>query len=127
MIAEVLDERNVDKASDAEVVSVFIYSNLNRELIGDLGKVRLIATRSTGYDHIDIAACKERDITVCNVPVYGDTTVAEHTFALILSLSAVSTTHTSGHRGDFTCEGVCGFDLNDKTLGMLGTGKIGTR
>jgi D-lactate dehydrogenase len=128
LISEPLDERTVDKASDAEVISVFIYSNLNRELIKKIGKARLITTRSTGYDHIDIVACKERGIIVCNVPVYGDTPVAEHTFALILSLSrGIHDSYELTRRGEFTCENVSGFDLNGKILGVLGTGKIGRK
>jgi D-lactate dehydrogenase len=128
LIAEPIDEGNVVKAADAEVISVFIYSNLKRELIGKLAKARLITTRSTGYDHIDLSACKDHGITVCNVPVYGDTTVAEHTFALILSLSRnIHDAYERTRRGDFNCETVQGFDLNGKTLGVLGTGRIGTK
>jgi D-lactate dehydrogenase len=124
---EALDEKNVNEAEDAEVVSVFIYSKLNSELIGKLSKVRLIATRSTGFDHIDLQACKERGILVCNVPVYGETTVAEHTFALILSLSRrIHDSYERTRQGDFTCQTVQGFDLNGKILGVLGTGRIGT-
>jgi D-lactate dehydrogenase len=125
---EPLDEKNVDQAADADVISVFIYSNLNRQLLSKLAKARLITTRSTGFDHIDLTACRERGITVCNVPVYGDTTVAEHTFALILSLSrGIHDSYERTRSGDFTCEGVCGFDLNGKTLGVLGTGRIGSK
>ncbi len=128
LFTEPLDDKNVKEASDAEVVSLFIYSSLNRELIGKLAKTRLVTTRSTGFDHIDLAACRERGITVCNVPVYGDTTVAEHTFALILSLSrGIHAAYERTRQGDFTCEGVQGFDLNGKTLGVLGTGRIGTK
>ena len=128
MFVEPLDENNVGKAADAEVVSIFIYSNLNRQLISKLGKARLIATRSTGFDHIDLQACKENGILVCNVPVYGETTVAEHTFALLLSLSrGIHDSYERTRQGDFTCEGVQGFDLNGKVLGVLGTGRIGTK
>ncbi len=87
LFSEPLNEDTVGKAVDADVVSVFIYSNVNRDIVSKLKKVRLIATRSTGFDHIDVAASAERGIVVCNVPLYGETTVAEHTFALILSLS----------------------------------------
>ena len=69
LFTEPLDERNIKQAADAEVISVSIYSNLNGQLIDQLAKARLITTRSTGYDHIDIAACKEHGVTVCNVPV----------------------------------------------------------
>lgn len=126
--AEPLDERNVEHAADAEIVSVFIYSKLNRDVIDKLAKARLITTRSTGFDHIDLVACKERGIVVSNVPTYGNTTVAEHTFALILSLSRkIHESYEQTRQGNFACEGVRGFDLNGKTLGVLGTGKIGSK
>ncbi|MGD6807576.1 MAG: NAD(P)-dependent oxidoreductase [Candidatus Bathyarchaeia archaeon] len=125
---EALDEDNVSAASDAEVISVFIYSNLNKNVIDKLAKTRLIATRSTGFDHIDSAAAKQKGIIVCNVPVYGETTVAEHTFALILSLSrGIHDSYERTRRGDFNCDSVQGFDLNGKTLGVLGTGRIGAK
>ncbi len=121
-----LDEDNISKAADAEVVSVFIYSDLTAELIGKLSKTKLISTRSTGFDHIDTAAAKQKGILVCNVPVYGEITVAEHTFALILSLSrGIHDSYERSRRGEFSCESVQGFDLNGKTLGVLGTGRIG--
>ena len=127
LFKETLDEKNVKDVQDSDVVSIFIYSNLNRELISKLGKARLIATRSTGFDHIDLKAAKEKGITVCNVPVYGEVTVAEHTFALILSLSrGIPDSYQRTRQGNFTCEGVQGFDLNGKVLGVLGTGRIGT-
>lgn len=125
---EALSEGNVAQALDAEVVSVFIYSNLNSQLIQKLQKARLIATRSTGFDHIDLQAAKQRGISVSNVPEYGETTVAEHTFALILSLSRlIHDSYERTRQNDFTCVGVRGFDLNGKVLGVLGTGRIGTK
>jgi D-lactate dehydrogenase len=125
---EALDEKTVSEAADAEVVSVFIYSELTAALIGKLSKTRLITTRSTGFDHIDTKAAKQQGIVVCNVPVYGETTVAEHTFALILSLSrGIHDSYERSRRGDFSCESVQGFDLDGKTLGVLGTGRIGSK
>jgi D-lactate dehydrogenase len=91
-----------------------------------LPHLKLIATRSTGFDHIDLDYCKQHNISVCNVPSYGENTVAEHVFALLLSIShrlidAVDRTR----KGNFTAEGLRGFDLNGKTLGVIGTGNIG--
>jgi D-lactate dehydrogenase len=123
-----LQANNINRAENAEVISVFIYSNLTKDILDKLTKTRLIATRSTGYDHIDHAAAKQRGIAVCNVPVYGETTVAEHTFALILSLSrGIHDAYERTRKGDFGCESVQGFDLEGKTLGVLGTGRIGTK
>lgn len=112
--------------AEAEVVCPFIYSDLSAGVLQHFGRMRLIATRSTGFDHIDLGYCKEKDITVCNVPVYGDNTVAEHVFALLLAIShkmiaAVDRTR----RGDFSLKGLQGFDLFGKTLGVIGTGSIG--
>ena len=72
---------------DAEVISVFVGSNVTREIIDRLPKLKLIAARSTGFDHIDVKYASERGITVTNVPTYGENTVAEHAFALLLALS----------------------------------------
>jgi D-lactate dehydrogenase len=123
-----LDENNVNQVENCEIISIFIYSNLTKQLIDKLAQARLVATRSTGFDHIDLEECKKSGIIVCNVPLYGETTVAEHTFALILSLSRmIHDSYERTSRGDFTCEGVRGFDLNGKVLGVLGTGRIGTK
>lgn len=129
LFKEVLDESNAGEVADFDVVSVFIYSNVNKAVLDKLCKLCLVATRSTGFDHIDLQECKKRGIAVCNVPVYGDTTVAEHTFALILSLSRlIHDSYERTRRGDFSCEeGAEGFDLNGKTLGVLGTGRIGVK
>src|SRR5437867_389552 len=75
------------KPEQCEIISVFIQSHLDEKALSRVPNLKLIATRSTGYDHIDLAYCQSRGITVSNVPVYGDNTVAEHTFALILALS----------------------------------------
>ena len=123
-----LSNSNVEQAINYDVISVFIYSDLNKSIINRLERVRLIATRSTGFDHIDLGACKEKGIIVCNVPYYGEATVAEHTFALILSLSRmIHDSYERTRQGDFTCGGVTGFDLEGKFLGVLGTGRIGTK
>jgi D-lactate dehydrogenase len=121
-----LTPENAEAYSEAEAVSPFIYSDLSADVLRHLGRLKLIATRSTGFDHIDLDYCDANDITVCNVPVYGDNTVAEHVFALLLAIShkmiaAVDRTR----RGDFSLTGLQGFDLFGKTLGVIGTGSIG--
>lgn len=124
--SEPLTAGNADAAAECDAVSVFIYSAVDRPAIERLKNVRCIATRSTGFDHIDIAACAEKGIIVQNVPYYGENTVAEHTFALILALSRnVHKSYARGLKGDFSIEGLMGFDLKDKTLGVVGTGHIG--
>ncbi len=112
--------------ADTEVLCPFIYSELDAETLEQLPQLRLITTRSTGVDHIDHDYCAAHGITVCNVPEYGETTVAEHVFALLLTIS-----HNTFHaidrtrKGDFSLQGLRGFDLAGKTMGVIGTGSIG--
>lgn len=123
---ERLTEDTAKLAEDAEVVSVFIYSDVNKAVLDKLSKLQFIATRSTGYDHIDMAECKRRDIGVSNVPYYGENTVAEHAFGLVLSLSRkIYKAYVRTTRLDFSLEGLRGFDLKDKTTGVVGAGRIG--
>jgi D-lactate dehydrogenase len=123
----VLDANRVPHCALAEVVSVFINSALTAAVLERLPKLKLIATRSTGYDHIDLAACRERGITVCNVPTYGARTVAEFTFALMLAVvkKVRQAVERVRDRGSFELDGLRGFDLRGKTLGVVGTGHIG--
>ena len=112
--------------ADAEVISVFVHSTVTAEVIAALPKLKLITTRSTGFDHVDLAAATAHGSIVCNVPTYGENTVAEHAFALLLSLSrhiskAIGRTKT----GNFSQEGLEGFDLKGRTIGVVGSGHIG--
>ncbi|MDQ2686731.1 MAG: hydroxyacid dehydrogenase [Armatimonadota bacterium] len=116
----------VADAADADIVSPFVHSTLSAEVIGALPHLKMIATRSTGFDHINVPAAESRGIPVCNVPTYGENTVAEHTFALILALSRnLHKAYVRTTQGDFSLEGLKGFDLKGKTLGVVGTGHIG--
>ena len=124
--AVTLNRENVNEIKDFDAVSVFVYSKVDAQIIAALPNLKLVATRSTGFDHIDLEACREKKIIVSNVPSYGENTVAEHTFALILSLSRnICKTCTRSLRYDFTIEGLKGFDLKNKTLGVIGAGRIG--
>lgn len=121
-----LQETNPDEYKDADAISVFIYSAVTHDLLDRLPGVKLVATRSTGFDHIDLAACREKGIKVSNVPAYGENTVAEHTFALILNLSRnVHKSYLRTLQNDFRIEDLRGFDLKGKTLGVVGAGHIG--
>lgn len=123
---EPLTKENVEKIKDADIVSVFIYSFIDKDILDKLPNLKQIATRSTGFDHIDLDACERRGIIVCNVPYYGENTVAEHTFALILALSRnVHKAYMKTTRRDFSIDGLKGFDLKGKTLGVVGAGFIG--
>ena len=124
--AEEADRIDLGEIDDAQIISVFIYSNLDAPLLSQLPSLRMIATRSTGVDHIDMAFCRERNIVVSNVPSYGANTVAEHTFALLLSLSRkIYQARERTLRNDFSLHGLQGFDLMGKVLGVIGTGQIG--
>lgn len=125
-VEEALDENNAEKYQRAEVVSTFIYSSVNKRVLSQFPNLKLIATRSTGFDHIDSDYCNEHGIRIANVPTYGKNTVAEHAFALLLSLSHRIVDGVARTRnGGFTPEGLRGFDLMNKTLGVIGTGDIG--
>lgn len=126
LVEQPLSKDNADDHGDADIISTFIYSDLDRQVLEAFEGLKLIATRSTGFDHIDTDYCAQRDITVCNVPDYGKNTVAEHTFALLLALSRniVPAAERTRH-GDFSFRGLRGFDLRGKTLGVIGTGDIG--
>lgn len=123
---EALGEKNAAEAKDCDIVSIFIYSAITKAVLAKMPHVRAIMTRSTGFDHIDLVACNEQRVLVGHVPYYGENTVAEHTFALILALSRnVHKSYARGLKGDFSIDGLMGFDLKDKTLGVIGTGHIG--
>src|SRR3989344_4713030 len=124
--AEPLSKDNMGAASGCQIISPFIYSAISKEIISSLPDLKMIATRSTGFDHIDTEECKNKAITVCNVPFYGENTVDEHTFALILALSRrIYDSVDRARKGDFSLDGLRGFDLKDKTLGIVGLGHIG--
>ena len=111
---------------DAEVISPFIYTQFTKAVIEKLPKLRLLCTRSVGFDHIDIAACEEKGIIVCNVPDYGSHVIAEHVFALLLStLRHIPEGDKRVSSGEFDYRGLRGVALKNKTIGILGTGKIG--
>ena len=120
------DDFNSRAILDASVISPFIYSVVSAKIISQIKKLKLIATRSTGFNHIDLTAAKKRKVAVANVPYYGENTVAEHTFALILALSRnLHKAYVRTSSNDFSIEGLRGFDLRGKTLGVVGAGSIG--
>lgn len=125
--SEELSDKNISKIKDCDLISVFIYSKLTPQLLKKLPNLKFITTRSMGLDHIDLKAAKKDNIPVSNAPHYGDNSVAEHTFALILSLSRnIHKAYIRTKNEDYTIEGLKGFDLKGKTLGVIGTGRIGT-
>lgn len=123
-----LTEDSIPTETGFDIISVFVGSKVTDKVISAFPNLKHISTRSTGFDHIDTDFAKSKNITVSNVPCYGSNTVAEFTFGLILSLSrkipqAITRLKISE---DFSYEDLRGFDLNGKTIGVVGTGKIGT-
>jgi len=121
-----LNSETVEKLDGSfDAVAVFVSSQVTSKVLKELG-VEMVACRSTGFDHVDLEVAEEEDIDVCNVPEYGATTVAEHTFGLILAISRrIHEAIDKVENGEFGHEGLKGFDLEGKTLGVIGTGGIG--
>jgi Lactate dehydrogenase and related dehydrogenases len=112
--------------ADCEVLCVFVHDRVTPRVVSALPRLRLVATRSTGFDHVAVSAAGQEGVTVCNVPSYGENTVAEYTFALILALARnLHLSYLRGRAADFAPEGTQGWDLKDKTIGIIGMGRIG--
>ena len=110
----------------ADTLCIFIDSKIGEAELNRFPALRLIATRSTGFDHIDLAAAKARGITIVTVPSYGENTVAEFAFALLLTLSRrIPEAQALVKSGTFSPAGLRGFDLEGKTMGIIGCGHIG--
>lgn len=117
---------NIDVAQKYDIISPFIYSKMDKKVLEKLPNLKMLATRSTGMDHMDCAECDLRKIKVANVPTYGSNTVAEYAFALLLAITKkIVVAHQSVENGEFSPEGLTGVDLVGKTLGVVGVGKIG--
>lgn len=125
--SEKLSPETANLAKDSEVISVFINSEVKQPVIDLLPNLKMIQTRSTGFDHIDADYAKSKNVVVSTVPAYGSRTVAEFTFALLLAL--VRKIYDARHRleegSNFDITGLEGFELKGKTLGVIGTGRIG--
>lgn len=121
-----LKPEHLPKIQDADAIVAFVFSKFDAATLKKLLKLKLLCTMSTGVDHIDLKTAKKRGVTVSNVPEYGSNTVAEHTFALLLSISRKIPQSLSRIRlSDFSRQGLRGFDLAGKTMGIIGMGKIG--
>lgn len=116
------------EVKDADIISVFVnYSNvLGEQILGKLPNLKLIATRSTGYDHIDLNYCKSRGIQVVHVPKYGEATVAEYAIGLLLNISRkIISARNDMFDGRYRVKDYIGIDLYGRTIGIIGTGAIG--
>jgi D-lactate dehydrogenase len=123
-----LSEKTAPLAAGFEVVCSFVNDRLNEEVLQQLADngTKLIALRSAGYNHVDLPAAKKNNLKVVRVPEYSPYAVAEHVVALLMTLNRK--THKAYNRvreGNFSLEGLVGFDLHGKVIGVIGTGKIG--
>jgi len=125
--SEWLTKENVNNFKDLEILSIFICSQIDKEIIDSLPELKFIATRSTGFDHINIDYCKQKGVLVSNVPEYGTKTVAEWTIGLMLSLmrKIYYAIDQIKEVESFDLKNLRGEELDGKTLGVIGTGKIG--
>lgn len=124
---QLLDAAHLPASNDFDVAGIFVESKIDPSVIGALPNLKLVAALSTGYDHIDLATCSEKGIAVASVPSYGENTVAEYAFGLILALSRkiLASCDRVRDENSFSTDGLRGFDLAGKTLGVVGTGRIG--
>lgn len=123
-----LTPESAQLAAGADAVCPFVNDDLGTEVISTLARagVKLIALRSAGFNHVDLASAESAGIAVAHVPAYSPQAVAEHTVAMIMTLNRK--THRAYNRvreGNFALEGLLGFNLHGKTVGIVGTGKIG--
>ncbi len=112
---------------NAEIISVFTSSRLTKETLEKFSNLKLILTRSVGFSHIDIEYCNSKNIIVANTPHYGDYTVAEFSFGILLNLiRRICYGVSELKQGDMYPE-TFGMELYDKTIGVIGTGSIGSK
>ncbi|CUH94817.1 hypothetical protein P22_0883 [Propionispora sp. 2/2-37] len=126
--ADKLGEQHVPSVKDCQIISVINYSPVTRNIIEQLPETKLIAVGCTGFNNVDLKVCEEHGILVTNTPGYSDDAVAEHTVSLMLML--LRHAHTALLRAkdnQFSWKGIRGRQLKDKTLGIIGTGKIGLK
>ena len=126
-------ENNIPKNSqllsqypDIEILCISHHSTVDRALIQGLKHLKLIVTRSVGFNHIDTVAAKENKICICNVPDYGAHVIAEHVFAMLLSMiRKIREADEEVEHYKFSDKGFRGMALKGKTLGIIGVGNIG--
>lgn len=123
---ETVNSLPIEDLEEAMIISVFITSEVSEEIISRFKNLRVISTRSTGYNHICLDACANKNIALLNVDAYGHTSVSQFTFGLILMLVRnIVTAINIPPEKVFSYTGLTGHDLNNMVLGIVGTGTIG--
>ena len=123
-----LTSKTAASADGAQAVCVFVNDRLDRACLEQLHRagVRLVALRCAGYNNVDLAAAKALGLAVTRVPAYSPHAVAEHTVGLLLTLTRkIHRAYNRVREHNFSLNGLVGFDLHGKTVGVVGTGKIG--
>ncbi len=115
-------------AAGARAVCAFVNDDLGAPVLAELADagVRVVALRSAGFNHVDVAAARRLGLTVVRVPEYSPYAVAEHTVGLMLALNRkIHRAYNRVREHNFALSGLLGFDLHGRTVGIVGTGKIG--
>jgi len=123
-----LSEETVNLAQGFDIVCCFVNDNLNAKVLTQLKSlgVQLVALRCAGFNNVDLKAAKKLSLTICRVPEYSPFAVAEHASALILDLNRnIHRAHNRIRENDYSLDGLLGFDLHGKNVGIIGFGKIG--
>ncbi len=127
-LAPRLDERTAPLADGYPAVCAFVNDDLSAPLLRRLhqGGTRLIALRSAGFNHVDLEEAARLELAVTRVPAYSPYAVAEHALGLMLALDRrIHRAYNRVRDGNFSLDGLLGFDLHGKTVGIIGTGTIG--
>lgn len=127
-IETALNEDTAILAKGANAISIFVNDNASAPVLEKLASygIRLILLRCAGYNNVDLDAAKKLGIQVCNVPEYSPHAVAEHTLALILALNRkIIRAYYRVFENNYSLDGLTGFDMHGKTVGVIGVGKIG--
>lgn len=128
-IEEPLTCDTLEKITDHQAICCFVTDQLDRKIIEQLKQkgIKLIALRSAGFDHVDLTAAQDFEITVVRVPAYSPHAVAEFTVGLLLALiRKIPRAHDRVRSHNFSLESLLGFNLHNKTIGIIGTGYIGS-
>ena len=127
-LEEHLDSESVELAKDSQAVCIFVNDTANADILNhlkDIG-IKLIALRCAGFNNVDLEAAEKLGLCVVRVPAYSPYAVAEHTIGLILALNRrIYRAHTRVREGNFSLDGLMGFDLHGTPVGIIGTGQIG--
>lgn len=130
LLPVLLNMDTVALAKGAEVICVFVNDSVSEDVMIKLNEfgVKAILLRSAGFNHVDLNKAKELGMFVANVPEYSPYAVAEHTVALMMALNRkLIKAHNRVSEGNFTLDGLTGFDFHGKTVGLIGVGKIGKK